>query len=38
MVRDRIVADFLIGGHAMILSDRFLKTGRGGDWGAGDDQ
>ena len=37
-VRDRIVADFLIGGHALILSDRFLKTGRGGDWGAGDDQ
>jgi len=27
-VRDRIVADFLVGGHALILSDRFLTRDR----------
>ncbi len=28
-VRDRIVADFLVGGHARILSDRLLTRDRG---------
>ena len=28
-VRDRIVADFLVGGHALILSDRLLTRDRG---------
>ena len=28
-VRDRIVADFLVGGHARILSDRLLNRDRG---------
>ena len=27
--RDRIVAEFLIGGHALILSDRLLTRDRG---------
>jgi predicted nucleic acid-binding protein len=28
-VRDRIVADFLVGGHALILGDRLLTRDRG---------
>jgi hypothetical protein len=28
-VRDRIVDDFLVGGHALILSDRLLTRDRG---------
>ena len=28
-IRDRIVADFLVGGHALILSDRLLTRDRG---------